>query len=206
MRACISSWARLLKATRLTADGGTRHTLIRCRARSVSTRVLPEPAGAMIRADPPACDDRRQLIGGELGGGVVRAWQGELAVLDLHRVQHRDAGDRIEVPDRAAVEPHRLAGRQHDVAGFRVADRLGAERDGGVERRPPRRVVDAQVDGVAPDEVVELVEPERVAGAEQMLRALVDLAWRIVERRSQLDDQRLGVGRGAAQVADDRVG
>ena len=127
-------------------------------------------------------------------------------MLGLHGVQHWDAGDRIEVPDRPAVEPHRLAGRQHDVAGLGVADGLGAERSRGVERRPPRRIVDTQVDGIAPNEMVELVEPERVAGTEQMLRALLDLARRIVEWRSQLDDQRLGAGRGAAQLADDGVG
>ena len=54
VRSRISSWARLLKATRLTALGGSRQPTSRWRARSVSTRVLPDPAGAMMRAAPPA--------------------------------------------------------------------------------------------------------------------------------------------------------
>ena len=53
VRSTISSCARLLKATRLTALGGRFHFVSRWRARSVSTRVLPEPAGAMMRAPPP---------------------------------------------------------------------------------------------------------------------------------------------------------
>ena len=54
VRSRISSWARLLNATRHTAPPGRRHRCSRWRARSVSTRVLPEPAGAMIRAAPPS--------------------------------------------------------------------------------------------------------------------------------------------------------
>ena len=50
---------------------------------------------------------------------------------------------------------------------------------------------------------MELVAPERVAGAEHMLRAPIDLARWIVERHPQLDHERLGGGRGAAQFADD---
>ena len=52
VRSRISSCARLLNATSVTADGGRRQPRSRCRALSVRTLVLPEPAGAMMRADP----------------------------------------------------------------------------------------------------------------------------------------------------------
>ena len=51
-------------------------------------------------------------------------------------MHHRDAGDRVEVTDRPAVEPHRLAGRQHDVAGDRRRRRV-APRSPLPRRAPP---------------------------------------------------------------------
>ena len=53
-RSRISSWARLLNATSMIAPTGRCQRSTRCRARSVSTRVLPDPAGATIRAAPPS--------------------------------------------------------------------------------------------------------------------------------------------------------
>ena len=52
VRSSISARARTLKATRVTAPGGRPRSRSRWRARSVSTRVLPDPAGAMILAPP----------------------------------------------------------------------------------------------------------------------------------------------------------
>ena len=49
VRSAISPWARVLKDTRDIAGPGIPDARSN-RARSVSTRVLPEPAGAMIRA------------------------------------------------------------------------------------------------------------------------------------------------------------
>ena len=105
--------------------------------------------------------------------------------------------------DRPAVEPHRLA--VGNTTSPSIASRTGLrpERGRRVEHRPPRCVGYAQIDGVAPDELMELVAPERVAGAEHMLRALIDLARWIVERRPQLDHERLGDGRRGPQFADD---
>ena len=40
----------------------------RCRARSVSTRVLPDPAGAMIRGAATRVGHRGELVGSEVGG------------------------------------------------------------------------------------------------------------------------------------------
>ena len=42
-----------MKATRQTALAGRRHWVRTWRARSVSTRVFPDPAGAMTRDAPP---------------------------------------------------------------------------------------------------------------------------------------------------------
>ena len=69
----------------------------------------------------------------------------------------------------------------------------GAERSAR-RRAPPTAVRPATRRSTAlrPDEMMQLVAPERVAGAEQMLRTLVDLARRVVERHPQLDHQRLG--------------
>jgi hypothetical protein len=50
---------------------------------------------------------------------------------------------------------------------------------------------------------MELVAPERVAGAEHMVWATIGFSRWIVERRSQLDHERLAFGRRPAQFADD---
>jgi hypothetical protein len=49
VRSTISTWARLLNATTVRASAGAEERS-RWRARSVSTRVFPDPAGAMMRA------------------------------------------------------------------------------------------------------------------------------------------------------------
>ena len=53
VRSCISSRARTLNATRQTVAGSIPRSRTKCRARSVRTRVFPDPAGAMILAPPP---------------------------------------------------------------------------------------------------------------------------------------------------------
>ena len=94
VRSLISSAARLLKATSVTARPGRCHWRRRWRARSVSTRVLPDPAGAMMRAAPPGCRHSSHLVGRQGSFAVVRA--------------ERDEGAGQE---RQAVDDHRFAER-----------------------------------------------------------------------------------------------
>ena len=78
VRSCISWRAFTLNATRHTVAGDTPRSAMRCRARSVSTRVLPEPAGATMRAAARRDDTAANWSG-------ARSALGEAAVSGVSR-------------------------------------------------------------------------------------------------------------------------
>ncbi len=112
VRSRISSCARLLNATRLSAPLGTFHCCRRCRARSVSTRVLPDPAGAMMRAAPPGWVTAASWSGARSASDRLGPGTGERPLLDRHDVHDGDTVDRLGVAERPSVDPHgRAVGR-----------------------------------------------------------------------------------------------
>src|SRR5690606_36231408 len=99
----------------------------------------------------------------------------------------------------SAVEPGVRPVGEDDIG--RTTGR-GAAGDRLVEQRPAGVGGVADVDGVAPYQVVELVEGELVRDAYLVRGPPVDLTWRLVERDGQLDHQGRASMGGLAKVAD----
>ncbi len=113
-----------------------------------------------------------------------------------------EAIDRPAVPDRPAVEPHAAITGQDHIARLAVSSWSATHRLRGRDGSPRRRRQRSGVDGVGPDQMVQLVTPERVPRPEQVLRAAIALVGQLVERHAQFDDHSLaGVGR-PAQIGD----
>ena len=155
-----------------------------------------------MRAEPPACVTAASWSAASSAtlsfGWGRRSWPCSTCMACSTPTPSIGSRCRIGPASSQAASP---VGK-HEVACNRIAERLGAERERGFERRPARLAGDAHVDRVRPDEVMQLVQPERVTGAEQMVRAPLDFLGRVVERHPQLDHERPGVGRGGTQRAD----
>ena len=125
--------------------------------RSVRTRVLPEPAGAITRTGPAVVGDRRELVGGErrrrrCGGSLGHRL--EEAGLDGSARGRPARSSRGHAPARPAVDPG-VAGRlDHHVCR---APLVGA-RARRLHGPPPDRLALAGVVVVRPDQVVEAIE------------------------------------------------
>ena len=165
VRSSISSCARLLNATRLTATG-----------RQVpDTQQVPCPFGQHTRlaraggsddsCSPLGMGHRGELIGGEIGVGDVRTGRDEGSVLDRRRVQDRNAVDRIGVADRTRIEPHHVIARSTDVARLIGRRRSGSGCHGVVESEPGRCLA-TEVDRVGPHEMVQFLQFEGEVGAD----------------------------------------
>ena len=124
-RSCSSSAAFLLKASAVTVDGSAPRTSIRWRRRSVRTRVLPEPAGAMTLAPP-------------VGWLTAASWSGARSASG-GAVTDRREGSRLRVPavhdadpvgvrgggERSSVDVEGRAVGQLDVGRVRLLDTAG---------------------------------------------------------------------------------
>ena len=175
VRSRISSWARLLKATRLTALGGSRQPTSRWRARSVSTRVLPEPAGAMMRAAPPAVHDGRELVGGEVGARHVGQ---RTARVTRARRRRRGApgqpstGSVTRPARRRATPPYRREGRRRPrPRTWRRAPRLDRRATSSARPDRARRRSSTTRDGAARRRRTRTVGPTRGPGGARPLAA-----------------------------------
>ena len=177
---------------------GTPHRS-RCRARSVSTRVLPEPAGAMIRARTSGSATAR-LVARE-----VRVTDPPSSGSSAPTRSTRWGGSRLPQaaelvgrpqPKRAAVAP-RLAtprrGRRPPRAG------RGAELDGPVGGSQRGRA--ARVDGVAGEQLPCGLCEEVVLNGARRDRDVVDRG----RRRLEPGAERVHDGRPGEEVAPDLI-
>ncbi len=200
VRSRISSCARLLNATRLSAPLGTFHCRRRCRARSVSTRVLPDPAGAMMRAAPPGWVTAASWSGARSASDRLGPGRGERPLLDRHHVHHGDTVDRLGVAERPGVDPHGRAVGRHDVSRRAGGNRGRTGGDREVEPDPGRAFGVAHVDRVRPDEVVEFVELEAEPRAEIERRLARRHRRQLLEVGLEFDDESLAVDRRAPET------
>ena len=91
----ISSWARLLKATRLTALGGSRQPDEQVAGPFGEHSRLAGPGRGDDAGRATGVGDCRQLVGGEVGARGVGHGSREGSVLDGDGMEHGSAVDRI---------------------------------------------------------------------------------------------------------------
>ena len=253
VRSSISSAARLLNATRQVASAGARQEVSSSRARSVSTRVLPEPAGAMMRAAPPGWVTAARWSAarpstapsGAATPVPARAgrWPPESATAGdggsdggpngssrpRSRAMRCSTGGSKQVggpPSHHTVEPS--AATTSPSAPARRRRRPDLERRLGPG--PCRQLGPAAVDRVGPDQMMQHLGVSQVGGRDRPDRGVQrsargrlvgvregrvgrhlehhplpgvpagpqggDEAGRVVARRSQVDPQGIGPGRG----------
>ena len=172
----------------------------RWRARSVSTRVLPEPAGAMMRAAPPGVGDRRQLVGGEVGSPTCSS-AGTVAPPCSTATTCTTGTPSIGAMKRSGPPSSQTA-----VPSARVTSPVAGPDVAEISRAPPaiawsKRQPDPAfgvpcVDGVRPDEVVQLVDIEGESRTQLERRRAGGRPWVGIERDIELDDDsRCGLAR-----------
>jgi hypothetical protein len=151
---------------------------------------LARPGRGDDAGGAPRMGDGGQLVGSQLGGGVVGAVGAQRAVLDRVAVHDRESRPR---PDRSTVAPGGRAVGEHDVG---VGTGGCAPRHGS-SRPPPGRgaVVGAPVGGVGPHRVVPPLAPQREPRTQLPGGGIDPLGRRLVgivepEARRQLDDER----------------
>ena len=133
-------------------------------------------------------------------------------MLNLHGVKHCTPINRIEMSDWPAIEPHRLAVRQQQVANTSVAasSDSGTQGHRSVNQCPSGLLGAAGVDRVRPDQVVQFVKQEKVFGADLVEMPRVGRIRHSVERRlhvdRQPDHQRLTADRGSPQNLENVAG
>ena len=142
----------------------TPRSTTRWRSRSVRTRVLPDPAGAITRAGPApwvtaaSWSGARSAAGAAGGGTTVEPPEGHRLDVDDDRVA-RPVGSRG--PGRAARRRPTPAGRRASTTSPAAVGRSGPGAEPlGLAAPPPDRVArGAGVVVVGPDEEVQAVEP-----------------------------------------------
>ena len=154
------------EAHRAPAAGASRAS--RWRARSVSTRVLPEPAGAMIRAAPPSWVTAASWSGARSAAVALAAASGRsepCSMATRWSTAHPSIGGGE--PDGPAVDPHSPAIRHDDIARSAIGHRRGTEPNRPIEQQPA-----ADVHGVARHQVVQRLQVEGEACPELVRRPI----------------------------------
>ena len=175
------------------------------RSRSVSTRVLPDPAGAITRAGPAAWSTAASWSGARSASGARRGRRGQAAGLGGPAVHHGRAVARVGRVRWSPVHPQRGAVGRDDVGRARLDDTLVGEASRQLAAVPPDRLAVPGVVGVGPDQELEALAPEGEAGLEGVHRPGVPLRGpQVVGVDGQLHDHGPPVGPGAVEDLDHR--
>ena len=201
VRSRISSWARLLKATRVRASAGICQPWRSSRARSVRTLVFPEPAGAITRLPPLRWVTAEAWSAASSGGASLDPNGMSAPCSTLTRCTtgcpSTRSTNRTGPPSTQAGRP---SGRVTSASVEGVAPSVrAASRHGHTGR-----VRVAGIDAVRPHEVVEHLEVEGEAGSERVRRALLHRVEGAFEVEVELEHRPHPAVGALAQHVEDR--
>ena len=200
----------------------------RCRSRSVSTRVFPDPAGAMILAGPDRwttaaswsgasagtrCWPRRPTVGFRPGGpfrpggaqGVRHsvAGESERAGLGVPPVHDGEPGCQPGRMGGTTVDEDRGAVGQRDVGVVARPHSLVGEAASGLASVPPDDLAAAGVVGIGPHQELQAFELELEGGGQGVRWVVAALSDpELVGTDPQLDHHRAAVGPGGMERVD----